>query len=177
MFVVLGESLHEFEAYATSAKMLEWERIIWSLGVEYGHSWWHHLVGNMIITDDEIYAKALGIFYLLDGLDAAIEDNNEFYTCFMGKVYSLLAYSIAFVVPIGYVVVDIGIELLQKLIHQVQQPCIRLHRNLRIPRMRSLRPMASLRRSTAISISFIRNGLIRSASCGSEKSSWLPTLS
>ncbi len=35
--------------------------------------------------------------------------------------------------------------------------------------MRSLRPMASLSLSTAMSMSFIRNGFIRSASCGWKK--------
>ena len=72
----------------------------------------------MMITNDKIYAKALGIFYLLDSFDAAIKDNNKFYTCFMGKVYSFQANTISFIVAIWYVVVDIRIELLQKLVHQ-----------------------------------------------------------
>ena len=72
----------------------------------------------MMIADDEIYAKTLGIFYLLDSFDAAIQDNDEFYTCFVRKVYSLFAYSIAFVVSVWYVVINVGIKLLQKLVHQ-----------------------------------------------------------
>ena len=98
--------------------MLEWEWVIRSFGVEYGHSRWHHVVWNVMVADDEVYAKAFGIFYLLDGLDAAIEDDDEFNTCLLRKVYSLLAYSIALVIAVGDIVVDIGIELLQKLIHQ-----------------------------------------------------------
>ena len=43
--------------------MLEREGIIWSLRIQYGHSWWHHVVWDMMITNDKIYAKALGIFY------------------------------------------------------------------------------------------------------------------
>ena len=98
--------------------MLERERIIWSLRIQYGHSWWHHVVWNMMIANDKIYAKAFGIFYLLDSFDAAIKDNNKFYTCFVGKVYSFQAYTISFIVAIGDVVVDIRIELLQKLVYQ-----------------------------------------------------------
>ena len=52
--------------------MFEWERIIRAFGVKYGHSWWHHVVRDMMIADDEVYAKTLGIFYLLDSFDAAI---------------------------------------------------------------------------------------------------------
>ena len=98
--------------------MLEWEWIIRAFGVKYGHSWWHHVVRDMMVADDEIYAKTLGIFYLLDSFDAAIQDNDEFYTCFVRKVYSLFAYSIAFVVSVWYVVINVGIKLLQKLVHQ-----------------------------------------------------------
>ena len=98
--------------------MLEWERVVWLLGVEYGHGRWHHLVGHVVITDNEIDAKSLGILYFLDCLDAAVEDNNQFDTCFVGIVYSLLAYSIPLVVPIGYVIFYIGLELLQKLVYQ-----------------------------------------------------------
>ena len=116
--VVLGKGLHEFESHAASAEVLEWEWIIRALRVEYSHSGWHHVVGNMMVADDEVYAKAFGIFNLLDGLDAAIEDDDEFHTSFMCKVYSLFAYSIAFVISVGDVVIDVGIELLQKLIHQ-----------------------------------------------------------
>ena len=71
--------------------MLEWERVVWLLGVEYGHGRWHHLVGHVVITDNEIDAKSLGILYFLDCLDTAVEDNNQFDTCFVGIVYSLLA--------------------------------------------------------------------------------------
>jgi len=116
--VVLGESLHEFKSHATSAEVLERERVVRTFRVEYGHGRWHHLVGHVVITDDEIYAKALGIFYLLDGLDATVKDDDEFDTRLMGKVDSLLAHSISLVVSVGYVVVDVGIELLQKLIYQ-----------------------------------------------------------
>ena len=98
--------------------MLEGKRIVWPLGIENGHGGWHHFVGNMMVTDDKIYAKTFGIGYFLDGLDATIENDNEFDTCLMSEFYPLLAYSISFHVAVGNIVIYVGIELLQKLVHQ-----------------------------------------------------------
>ena len=74
--VVLGESLHEFKAYATSAKVLERKGIVRTFRVENSHSRRHHLVWYVVITDDEIYAKRLGIFYFLDGFDTTVKDDD-----------------------------------------------------------------------------------------------------
>ena len=116
--VVLGESLHEFKAYATSAKVLERKGIVRTLWVENSHSRRHHLVWHVVITNDEIYAKRLGIFYFLDGFDATVKDDNQFYTCLVGKVYSFFADSVSLVISVGDIVIDVGIELLQELIDQ-----------------------------------------------------------
>ena len=70
--VVLGESLHKLESYTASAEMLERERIVWALRIEYGHSGWHHVVRDMMVADDEVYSQTLGIFYLLDSLDSTV---------------------------------------------------------------------------------------------------------
>ena len=70
--VVLGKGLHKLEAYTASAEMLERERIVWTLRIEYGHSGWHHVVRDMMVADDEVYSQTLGIFYLLNSLDSAV---------------------------------------------------------------------------------------------------------
>ena len=44
----------------------------------------------------------------------------------MGKVYSFLAYSVALIVAVGYVVIDVGVELLQKFVHQ-RHGCASVH--------------------------------------------------
>ena len=72
----------------------------------------------MMVADDEVYAKRLGILHLLDCLDAAIEDDDEFHTCFLGIVYTLVANSISLLVSVGNIIVDVGIELLQELVDQ-----------------------------------------------------------
>lgn len=52
--------------------MLEWEWIVRTLRIEYGHSRWHHIVRNVMVADDEVYSQTLGIFYLLNSLDSAV---------------------------------------------------------------------------------------------------------
>ena len=47
-----------------------------ALRVEYGHRWRHLIVGHMMVADNEVDAKTLGIGNLLVGLDAAVEDNH-----------------------------------------------------------------------------------------------------
>lgn len=116
--VVFGKSLHELEAHAASAEMLEGVGVILTLGVEDGHCRRHHLVGHVVVADNEVYALFLGISYLLDGLDTAIEDDDKFHTSLLGIVYSFLAHTISFVVSVGDIVFNVGIETLQEFIHQ-----------------------------------------------------------
>ena len=54
--VVLGKSLHKLESYTASAEMLEWEWIVRTLRIEYGHSRWHHIVRNVMVADNEVYS-------------------------------------------------------------------------------------------------------------------------
>ena len=71
-----------------------------------------------MIADNKVYALLFGIGNFLDGLNAAVEDNNKFHTNLPGIVYSFLAYAISLVVAVGDIVFDIGIETLQEFIHQ-----------------------------------------------------------
>jgi hypothetical protein len=89
---------------------------VFTLRIENSHSRRHHLVRHVVVADDEIYALLFGIRYLLDGLDATVKYDNEFYPCFCCIVYSLLADTIALFLAVGDIVVDVGIELLQELV-------------------------------------------------------------
>ena len=60
----------------------------------------------------------LGIGYLFDGFDTAIENDNEFHARLLGIFQTLTAHTVALVVAVGNVVVDVRIELLQKFVHQ-----------------------------------------------------------
>ena len=116
--VVFGEGLHELESHAASAEVLEGVGRVAPLGVEYGHCGRQFFVRLVVVADDEVDAPLLGVCYLVDGLDAAVEHDDEFHTCLCCVVYALSAYSVSLALAVGYVVVDVGIELLQKLVHQ-----------------------------------------------------------
>ena len=116
--VVLGKGLHELEAHAATAKMLEGVGVILALGVEDGHGRRHHLVGHMMVADNKVYALFLRIGYLLDGLDAAIEDDNKFHTSLLGIVYSFLTHTISLIVAVRDIIFNVGIETLQEFVHQ-----------------------------------------------------------
>ena len=75
--------------------------------IEYGHRWRHLIVGHMMVADNEVDAKTLGIGNLLVGLYAAVEDNHQFYALFLGLVDSLATHSVALLVSVGDIVVDI----------------------------------------------------------------------
>ena len=69
-----------------------------------------------MVADDEIYALLFGIRYLLDGLNAAVEYDNQFNPCLCGKVYSFFADAIALFLAVGDIVIDVRLELLQELV-------------------------------------------------------------
>ena len=98
--------------------MLEGIGVVRTLGVKYGNSGGHHFIGYMVVTNNEVYAKRFGIAYLLNGLDATVEDDNELHTCLIRVFHSLVTHTVSLVIAVGDVVVDVGVELLEKLVHQ-----------------------------------------------------------
>ena len=72
----------------------------------------------MMVADDEIDAQSLGVGNLLYGLDATVENNDEFHPRVLRILQSFAAHPITLIVAVGNVVVDVGVELLQELVHQ-----------------------------------------------------------
>ena len=116
--VVLGKGLHQLESHSATTEVLERIGVVLALGIEDGHGIRHHVVGHVMVADNKINTYALGISNLLDGLDATVEDDNQFHTRLFGIFQSFLADAIPLVVTVGDIVVNVGIELLKKLIHQ-----------------------------------------------------------
>ena len=98
--------------------MLERIAIVCALRVEDGNSRRHHIVGHMMVADDEVDTLFFGIRNLVDSFDAAVEDYNKLYTLLFGIVDTLAAHSVALFIAVGNVVFDVGIELLQELVYQ-----------------------------------------------------------
>ena len=72
----------------------------------------------MVVADDKVNAFFFGIGYLLYSFDAAIQYDNQSYTGFCGIVYPFGRYPVTFVVAVGDVIVNVRIELLNKLVDQ-----------------------------------------------------------
>ena len=104
---ILGKGLHELEPHATAAKVLEGIGVVFPFGIENGRSRRYRFVGFMMVADDEVDAQRFGIGDLLDGLDAAVENDDQFDTSFMCRVYTLDTHSIALVVTVGNVVFNV----------------------------------------------------------------------
>ena len=66
----------------------------------------------MMVADDEIYALTLGILDFLDSLNTAVEHNHQSYTSFFRMVYSFSADTIALLITVGDIILNVGIELL-----------------------------------------------------------------
>ena len=72
----------------------------------------------MVVADDEVDALLFGIGYLVDGLDAAVEDDDEFHTLLCRIVHTLCADAITLVIAVGDIVFYVGVKLLQEFVYQ-----------------------------------------------------------
>lgn len=116
--VAFGKGLHELKPYTTARKMGVGVGGIGTLGVENGAGGRQDFVGHMMVADDEVDAFLAGIGYLFDGLDAAVEHDDEPHARGTGVIDALDGHAVAFLVAVGDVVVDVGIILLQKTVDE-----------------------------------------------------------
>ena len=70
--VVHGKSLHELESHTAARQMIVRISRVEPFGVQDSHGRWQHIVGHMMVADDEVDALFLGIRNLLYSLDAAV---------------------------------------------------------------------------------------------------------
>ena len=69
-----------------------------------------------MIADDEVDAFLLSVGNLFSRLDAAVENYNQTDSRFTGIVHTFAGNSVTVFISVGYVIVDIAIELLQEAI-------------------------------------------------------------
>ena len=116
--VVLGKGLHKLESHAAATEFLERVGVVRPLRVERRHGTRQFVVRHVVVTDDEVNAQLLGVCYLLHRLDATVEDDDEFHPRLLRILQSFVADAIPLVVAVGDVIVDVGVELSQKFVHQ-----------------------------------------------------------
>ena len=72
----------------------------------------------MVVADDEIDALAFGVGNFINGLNAAVKDNDEFHPRGCSAVNAFIGHAIAVLVAVGDEVIYVGVETVQKFVHQ-----------------------------------------------------------
>ena len=116
--VALREGLHELEAHAASREVGVGVTVVAALGVENGHCGRQGSVGHVVVANDEVDAALFGIGHLVDGLDAAVEHDDEFHATLGRIVNAFVRHAVTLVVAVGNVVLDLGVELAQKAVDE-----------------------------------------------------------
>ena len=144
--VALGERLHEFEAHPATGQVGIGIGGVEPLGVQDGRGGRKHLVGHVVVADDEVDAFFTGVSYFFDRFDAAVEHDDEFHPCLIRIIHSFERHSIAFFVAVGDIIVDVGIVLLQELVNQCHGRAaidiiVSIHHNPFFPSQRFIQPL------------------------------------
>lgn len=137
--VAYRECLHQLVSHAAARQVAARVCRAFELWVEYGYSVRQHLIGDMVVADDEIDAEGLGVSDFGVGLDAAVKDDDELDAGGGSFVYGVCADAVAFVVTCRNVVVDFRVKFAGIGIPTPRRWC-RRHRNRRIPRYVLLPP-------------------------------------
>ena len=87
--VAEGKGLHELEAHAATRQVLVGIGVVGPFGIQDGHGGRQHVVGYVVVADDEVDAFFLGIRNLLYGFDAAVQHDDQPHSCACGIVHSL----------------------------------------------------------------------------------------
>ena len=116
--VLLRISLHELEAYSAAAKVVERIAVVLALGIQHGHRRRQFLFGKMMVADDDIDAVSCRDLDFLNGLDAAVEGNQQAEAIVSRPLYALVRHSVSFFVTVGNVEIHLVGKALQEGIHQ-----------------------------------------------------------
>ena len=112
--VFLDIALGQFETHTTTAKVVEGIVAVFPLGVQDGHGAGKFVLRQVVIADDNLNALGAGIFHFVDGLDPAVQRDNQADPVVRGPVQRLVRQAVAFVVAIRNVKLYFGRELFDK---------------------------------------------------------------
>ena len=90
--------------------------VILAFRIQDGYRRRQHLVRYVVVADDEVDAFLFCVGHFVDGLYAAVEDDDELHACLGGIVHALVRDAISLVVSVGDGVVDVGVVLLNEFI-------------------------------------------------------------
>ena len=112
--IVLHIALGQFEAHSATTEVVEGIVAVFPFGIQYGHGLGQLVFRKVVVTDDDVDALGTGILYFLDGLDAAVQGDDEVDAVVGGPVQGLVREAVAFVVAVR----DIEGKLLGKVLEE-----------------------------------------------------------
>ena len=115
---LLRIGLHELEAHAAAGQVVEGILAVLTLGVQHRHGLRKRFLRKMVVADNHLQALAAGVFDLVDGLDAAVERDDELEAAVRGPVDALVGHAVALVVAVGNVEIHLVGETLDEGIDQ-----------------------------------------------------------
>ena len=71
-----------------------------------------------MVANDEVDTLLFCIGNFFDGFDAAIKYDDKLHACLVGIIHTLFGYSVTLIIAVGNIIIDVGVELLQKLVDQ-----------------------------------------------------------
>ena len=104
---LLRVGLHQLESHAAARQVVEGIMAVFALGVQHRHGRREGLFRQMVVADDDLDPLAAGIFHLVDGLDAAVERDDQAETAVGRPVDALVGHAVALVVAVGNVEIDL----------------------------------------------------------------------
>ena len=116
--VVEGKRLHELETHAAAGEFRVGVVVVVAFRVQDGSSLRQHIVGHVVVADDEVHAQRLGIGDFLHRFDAAVQNDDEFHAALRCHLNAFVGDAVAFVVAVRDVVVNVGIVLSEELIDE-----------------------------------------------------------
>ncbi len=175
--VFLRIGLHEFESHAAARQFVERVGTIDPLGVQNGYGPGNLLGREVMVADDEIHALRLRIDNLFRGFDAAVQGDDKPHALAGGEVDTFDRNTVSFGITVGDVEHQVFVpDLAQELVNQ-RDGRTAVHVVVAVNHDLLLVRTACSTRSTALSMSFIRNGSWRSARLGLKNLSAFSTVS
>ena len=105
--VPLGIALYQLEAHAATGQVVERIVAVFPLGIQDRDRFRKSLFRKMVVADNHIDSLVAGVFHLFDGLDAAIQGDDQGETVVRGPVDAFVGDAVPLVISVRDVIVDL----------------------------------------------------------------------
>ena len=108
----------ELECHARAAQALKRAGVVGPAGIHHGHSLGQHLVGQMVVGDDEVYPQGGCKLGFLNGGNAVVHRDDELAALVVDGLDGVFGEAVAIALPAGQHTFDVGSHPFQVLVEQ-----------------------------------------------------------